>query len=85
MTTGQFCQMLRQTNDLPNTSQPSVGNFLRIYAKLSQEAEAIVSVYVAGEMTGVINSARTTRDCINDPPVYRISLQGKAIALFPSD
>lgn len=80
LTTGQFYQMLRRANDLPNTSQPSVGDFLRIYAKLSQEAEAIVSIHVAGEMTGVMNSARTARDCLNDPPVYLVDSRTAAMA-----
>jgi DegV family protein with EDD domain len=80
LTTGQFYQMLRRANDLPSTSQPSVGDFLRIYAKLSREAEAIVSIHVAGEMTGVMNSARTARDCLNDPPVYLIDSRTAAMA-----
>lgn len=55
----EFYRILRQNKAFPTTSQPSLADFVRTYARLSQKAEGIVSIHVPAELTGTINVART--------------------------
>jgi DegV family protein with EDD domain len=49
---------LRDSPTLPTTSQPSVGDFLAVYESLLQQADEIVSIHLAGGMSGTVRSAQ---------------------------
>lgn len=48
---------LGTAKQLPTTSQPSVGDFLTVYQPLLEEADEIVSIHLAGGMSGTVRSA----------------------------
>lgn len=58
MTSGEFYRLLGQNGSLPTTSHPSLADFMRLYARLSEEAEGIISIHVPEELTGAIGVAR---------------------------
>ncbi|TEU07833.1 MAG: DegV family protein, partial [Anaerolineales bacterium] len=47
LTTAEFYDRLARADTLPTTSQPSIGDFLELYRRLGQEAEAIVSIHIS--------------------------------------
>jgi DegV family protein with EDD domain len=49
---------LGATKQLPTTSQPSVGDFLAVYEPLLQDHEEIVSIHLAGGMSGTVSAAQ---------------------------
>jgi len=49
---------LGAARELPTTSQPSIGDFLGVYEPLLGEAEEIVSIHLAGGMSGTVASAQ---------------------------
>jgi len=53
-----FYARLRESPDLPVTSQPSVGDFLAVYEPLAAAGRDIVSVHIAGGLSGTCESAR---------------------------
>lgn len=53
---------LREGSALPQTAAPSVGDFLRAYLELSEEARAIVSIHLPAKLSGTIGSARLAGD-----------------------
>jgi DegV family protein with EDD domain len=53
-----FYNQLRQLDQLPTTSQPSIGDFLEVYEPLAAEGRDIVSVHIAGGISGTVESAR---------------------------
>src|SRR4051812_13002625 len=53
-----FYQRLRQLDQLPTTSQPSIGDFLEVYEPLAAEGRDIVSVHIAGGISGTPETAR---------------------------
>jgi DegV family protein with EDD domain len=55
---GAFYQQLRELDALPTTSQPSIGDFLEVYEPLAQEGKDIVSVHIAGGISGTPETAR---------------------------
>jgi DegV family protein with EDD domain len=53
-----FYQRLRELDQLPTTSQPSIGDFLEVYEPLAAQGRDIVSVHIAGGISGTVESAR---------------------------
>jgi DegV family protein with EDD domain len=52
-----FYARLRDSSDLPSTSQPSVGDFLACFEPLASEGRDIVSVHIASGLSGTYESA----------------------------
>jgi DegV family protein with EDD domain len=53
-----FYQRLRELDQLPTTSQPSIGDFLEVYEPLAEAGKDIVSVHIAGGISGTPETAR---------------------------
>ena len=53
-----FYAQLRDSAQLPTTSQPSVGDFLACYQPLLQSGRDVISVHLAGGLSGTCESAR---------------------------
>jgi DegV family protein with EDD domain len=47
---------------LPTTSQPSIGDFLAVYEPLLERGDEIVSVHLAGGMSGTVRAAEQARE-----------------------
>lgn len=57
-----FYDQLRSATDLPTTSQPSIGDFLEVFTPLADAGHDIVSVHLAGGISGTVESARQAAD-----------------------
>src|SRR5262249_56395254 len=49
---------LRTAATLPTTSQPSIGDFLAVYAPLVQAGRDVVSIHISGGISGTVEAAR---------------------------
>jgi len=64
---GAYYEALRTAVELPTTSQPSVGDFLHVYERLLEEPGAeIVSIHLAGGMSGTVRSAEQAREVLGE-------------------
>ncbi len=54
----RFYARLRDSKELPSTSQPSVGDFLEIYRPLVSSGRDVVSLHLAEALSGTCQSAR---------------------------
>jgi DegV family protein with EDD domain len=59
---GDFYGRLRSANELPTTSQPSIGDFLAVYEPLLARGDEIVSIHLAGGMSGTVGAAEQARE-----------------------
>jgi DegV family protein with EDD domain len=59
---GAYYRRLGSAADLPTTSQPSIGDFLAVYEPLLAEGQEIVSIHLAGGMSGTVRSAAQARE-----------------------
>ncbi len=57
-----YYESLRTATELPTTSQPSIGDFLAVYEPLLAEGRDVVSVHLAGGLSGTCESARQARE-----------------------
>ena len=53
-----FYEHLRTADQLPTTSQPSIGDFLEVYEPLLAEGRDVVSIHISGGISGTVESAR---------------------------
>jgi DegV family protein with EDD domain len=53
-----FYERLREDRELPSTSQPSIGDFLAVWEPLLQDGRDIVSIHLAGGISGTCEAAR---------------------------
>lgn len=53
-----FYARLRSSEDLPSTSQPSVGDFLAVYEPLAAAGRDVASIHIAAGLSGTCESAR---------------------------
>ncbi|MFL5822726.1 MAG: DegV family protein [Solirubrobacteraceae bacterium] len=57
-----YYERLGAASDLPTTSQPSIGDFLAVYEPLLDAGHEIVSIHLAGGMSGTVASAAQARE-----------------------
>src|SRR3954447_12514315 len=53
-----FYDRLRAASELPTTSQPSIRDFLAVYEPLVAAGSDVVSIHLAGGISGTVESAR---------------------------
>ena len=56
-----FYERLRTASELPTTSQPSIGDFLAVYDPLVAEGRDVVSIHLAGGISGWIKAGLPVR------------------------
>jgi len=56
-----FYRRLREATELPTTSQPSIGDFLGVYEPLLDDGHEVVSIHLAGGMSGTVSAAEQAR------------------------
>jgi DegV family protein with EDD domain len=53
-----FYKRLQEDRELPSTSQPSIGDFLTVWEPLIESGQDIVSIHLAGGISGTCEAAR---------------------------
>jgi DegV family protein with EDD domain len=71
LTPTQFYARLRAASESPATSQPTPGDFLAAYEELAGY-ERILSVHIAGKLSGTSESARTAAGMLDRPERVRV-------------
>jgi DegV family protein with EDD domain len=61
-----FYERLRRSEQGATTSQPSVGDFIEVYAPLLEQGREIVSLHLSGAISGTYESARRARQQLID-------------------
>jgi len=81
ITPSRFYELLRAASKLPTTSQPSTGDFVEIYSRLSGEVDAIVSIHLSELLSGTIKSALAARELVNHVPIEVIDSRSASVGL----
>jgi DegV family protein with EDD domain len=62
----RFYERLRTDPELPTTSQPSIGDFLAVWEPLIEAGKDIVSIHLAGGLSGTCEAARQARGLLQE-------------------
>lgn len=58
----EFYALLKSNPSFPSTSQPSIGDFVKIYEKY--KGDSIISIHISRELSGTIASAEAARELV---------------------
>jgi DegV family protein with EDD domain len=75
-----FYERLRHADQTPTTSQPTPGDFLAAYEDLGGY-ERILSLHIAGKLSGTIESARAAAQMLGDERVRTIDSESASVAI----
>ena len=75
-----FYARLRTATVTPSTSQPTPGDFLAVYEELVSY-ERILSLHIAGKLSGTIESARVAAKLLGDERVRTLDSQSASAAI----
>jgi DegV family protein with EDD domain len=81
MTYKEFFAKLKQTDILPTTSQPTVGEFVAVYEEARAKYDHVFSLHISGEMSGTVRAAETAAQQVGNVHVYDLRLVTSATAL----
>ncbi len=59
-----FYERLRTDPELPSTSQPSIGDFLAVWEPLIEQGSDVVSVHLAGGISGTAGAAKQAQELL---------------------
>lgn len=57
ITPQEFLTKMKQSTELPKSSQPAVGHFVELYDQLGSDGSEIISIHMTGGMSGTVASA----------------------------
>jgi DegV family protein with EDD domain len=63
---GAFYERLRSDPELPTTSQPSIGDFLSVWEPLIESGHDVVSIHLAGGISGTYEAARQAQALLGE-------------------
>lgn len=55
---GEFLRLMKESKNLPKTSQPPVGLFAEIFDELSKDGSQILSIHMSHALSGTVEAAR---------------------------
>jgi DegV family protein with EDD domain len=61
-----FYERLRTDSELPTTSQPSIGDFLAVWEPLLEAGSDVVSIHLAGGISGTYEAARQAHQLLSE-------------------
>src|ERR1017187_8178048 len=61
-----FYERLRTDSELPTTSQPSIGDFLAVWEPLLADGHDVVSIHLAGGISGTCEAARQAHQLLTE-------------------
>lgn len=70
MTPAEFYQRLQRENELPTTSTPSLGEFVRAYEEAGRRRQGVVSIHLATELSQTYGAASQAAKMVGSAPVH---------------
>lgn len=55
----EFIEKMQESHELPKSSQPAVGEFVKLYNELAADGSEILSIHLSGKLSGTVAAART--------------------------
>ncbi|NLG49662.1 MAG: DegV family protein [Chloroflexi bacterium] len=68
----EFYKLLAATDELPTTSQPSVGDFVQVYERLAATDPDILSIHMSSGLSGTLSSAQAAAQLVPEARVTHV-------------
>ncbi len=70
LSTEKFYDKVRETKDLPTTSQPAIGEMIQLYEDLSKDYDAVISIHLSKKFSGTYRAAQTANELVDEIEIY---------------
>jgi DegV family protein with EDD domain len=77
----EFYTRLKEAPALPTTSQPSAGEFHRVFEELVKDGHEIVTLTISAKLSGTWNSAMAAKEMLPDAGISVIDTESTSIGL----
>ncbi|WAA11275.1 DegV family protein [Fervidibacillus albus] len=57
ITPAECLEYMKQSPDVPKTSQPPIGAFLELYEQLTADGSEVLSIHISGQLSGTVSTA----------------------------
>ncbi len=81
ITTDAFYKRLATAADMPTTSQPSAGEFLEMFQRAAETADAILCVTISSELSGTYASAQAAKEMMDGFPIEIVDSRQASMGL----
>ena len=79
----EFFDKLRSARKTPTTSQPSVGDFQRVFRELMADGSEVLCITISSAMSGTYQSAMGALESMPDAPVQIVDSRHVSIGMGP--
>ncbi|RIW28495.1 DegV family protein [Bacillus salacetis] len=62
ITPKEFLEKMKDSSELPKSSQPPAGEFVQLYDELGSDGSTVLSIHMTGNMSGTVRSAETAAE-----------------------
>ncbi|TCS83329.1 DegV family protein [Tepidibacillus fermentans] len=59
ISTAEFYQRLRESDQLPTTSQPAIGDFIALYERLAKDYDQAIAIHLSSGISGTMNTSQS--------------------------
>jgi DegV family protein with EDD domain len=80
LSTADFYQLLRTSEELPTTAAPSVGEFVQVYEEALTRGSTVVAIHVSSQMTSVHRIASMAAQAITRGQVHVVDSKSATMA-----
>jgi len=70
ISTEGFYQKVKDSKDLPSTSQPAIGTFIELFEELAKSHDAIISVHLSKKLSGTYDAALSAGEMVKNSNVH---------------
>jgi DegV family protein with EDD domain len=70
ITVDEFYQKMKESDELPKTSQPSIGFVTETLEKLSEDYDAVIAVHLSSGISGTLQGTITASEMVESIKVY---------------
>jgi DegV family protein with EDD domain len=80
ITPEEFYPLLVSSRGLPKTSQPSPGDFVKLYRDLAKEDPDILSIHMSSGLSGTLNSAQLAAGMVPEANITHVDTKTLSVA-----
>lgn len=80
ISTEEFYKKVKESDQLPTTSQPSIGTFVELFEELAKDYDAVITIHLSQKFSGTFQAAISAGNMVEDIKVYAYDSELSTIA-----
>ncbi|MEN6459848.1 MAG: DegV family protein [Syntrophomonas sp.] len=77
----EFYKLMETSPVLPNTSQPSVDNFINLYSRALEDGSEVIALHMSSGLSGTVQGAQVAGSMINNPRLHVVDSLKASVGL----